>query len=336
MATFPPAGRRGLRHAAAILTLLLAGSGTLAADLLVVSQTGADLARIDASGGVRHLPLDAAPAGVAVDGSGTAAAVSHPDLGRLTLVDLGRGAVARSHDLGGQPFGLAFTGDGRLLVTDWAGGRLSRIDPASGAAEHLAVGAAPSAVVVDAARGLAYTVDRESDRVSRVDLSTFTVTATAPTGRAPFAAALSSDGARLHVANVQSGDLSVVDTATMRETARVAIGGMPYGVAVDPASGRVLVTDQEGGRLVVVDAAAAAVERTIRVGDYPEAVVVDAESRRAHVANWFSDTVSQVDLDTLEVHTIAVAAGPRMLALVPGPSAETGPAGTAAAPEPAP
>ncbi|ODN71799.1 YncE family protein [Methylobrevis pamukkalensis] len=286
-------------------------------EILVVSQGAATLTRLPADGSPRLLALARAPAGIAVDAAGRVAAVSHPELGQVSLIDLGEDTVSDGLDIGGQPFGIAFTEEGRLLVTDWSRDLLVRLDPATGEAEELAVGTAPSAVVVDAARGIAYTVDRESDRVSRVDLAGFSVTGTAGVGRAPFAAALSADGAWLHVANVQSGDVSIVDTASMTEVARVAIGGMPYGVAVDPATGLVLVTDQEGGRLVMVDPQARRVRGEVRVGDYPEAVAVTGDGR-AHVANWFSDTVATVDLATLKVESTEVAAGPRMLAVLRG------------------
>ena len=92
---------------------------------------------------------------------------------------------------------------------------------------------------------------------------------------------------------------------------------MPYGVAVSPDGGLILVTNQQGGTLVVVDATDGMWRATVRVGRYPEGVVIAEAS--AYVANWFSDSVSVIDMATLrETARIAVPDGPRSLAVARG------------------
>ena len=253
---------------------------------------------------------------MAITADGRRAAVSHPDIGRISLVALDSFLPAGQVDIGGQPFGLAFLPDDSLLVTDWSGNRLSRVAP-DGGQRHLAVGRAPSAVLVDAARGLAYTIDRESDRLTRIDLDAFAVTGVVALGQAPFAGALSPDGRRAFVANVRSGDLSVIDLERMTETARLPLTGMPYGVAVDAAARLVLVTDQEAGTLVAFDLDDLHHRWTARVGDYSEGVGIIAPGRTAIVANWGSDSVSLVDLLTARSRAFDLPEGPRMIATHP-------------------
>ncbi len=52
----------------------------------------------------------------------------------------------------------------------------------------------------------------------------------------------------------------------------------------------------------------------IKVGSYPEGIAVTRDGRKAYVANWFSDTVSVIDIETAkEIRRIRCAAGPRVI-----------------------
>ncbi|BBE74453.1 YncE family protein [Oharaeibacter diazotrophicus] len=307
--------------AAVLLALTLTFPAVAAprpAAFVVVSQAAGVVTGRDGEGAeTARLALDKAPAAVVVDAARRRAYVSEPEVGAVAVVDLDGFARAGTLAVGGQPFGLAVRPAGRLLVTDWSADTLTEVDPAGGAARTVAVGQAPSAVVVGPDDRFAYTVDREADQVSVVDLSDFSVVATVDVGRAPFAAALAPGGRRLYVANVQSSDLSVIDLAFRREIARIPIGGMPYGVAISPDGGRIAVTDQEGGRLVLIDARSLAPAGAATVGDYAEGVVALPAVGAFAVANWFSDTVSLVGFDGRSVSHVPVPKGPRMLAALP-------------------
>ncbi|QIB35768.1 YncE family protein [Ancylobacter pratisalsi] len=286
----------------------------------VVSQQAGVVSLVDVGQGrvVRTLPVPRVPASLAASPDGRGLYVSHPDLGLVSHVDLGTGRV-KSFGVGREPFGLAVAqGGAAVLVTDWDGQVLIRVDTASGRETgRVDVGRAPAHVVVDEARGLAYVAARESNAVSIVDIAAMTRTASVPVGTAPFALALSPDGRRLYVANVRSNDLSVVDTVTHRETARVKVGLMPYGVAVTPDGARILVTSQQSGTLIVVDAASLEVADRIRIGSFPEGLAVRMASSVLAV-DWAGDEVSEVDLETGTVKArIKVGAGPRTVILLP-------------------
>lgn len=285
---------------------------------VVVSQTAGVLTGHASDGTLTgRVQLDRAPAAVVVSADGETAFVSQPESGSISLVRLADFTRAGIWRVGGQPFGLAQLPGGNLLVADWSGDRLAEVDAEGRTVREVAVGDAPSAVVLSADGRRAYTLDRESDGLSVVDLASFTVEETIDVGRAPFAAALSKDGRRLFVANVQSNDLSVVDLVFRQEIARIPVGGMPYGVAVGDGGRTVAVTDQSGGRLVLVEARSLTLKGIATVGDYAEGVVaLDAEGAFV-VANWFSDTVSIVSTDGRSVSHVPVASGPRMLAVVP-------------------
>ncbi|MCJ2034509.1 YncE family protein [Methylobacterium sp. J-068] len=290
-----------------------------AENVYVASQGAGTLVALAPGSAVSGTPLRVAdgPAQVAA-GPGRRLYLTHPDTHRVTVVDESGGSVLRTYSVPGQPFGIAVSADGtHLFVGDWSGDRVMRLSAETGALEEtVAVGKEPAALVLDR-RGRLYVADRESRQVSVIDTATMARVAVVPVGAAPFALGLNPAEDRLYVANVRSGDVSVIDTATRKAVATFAVGGMPYGVAVSPDGGRVLVTNQQAGTLVVLDARDGTTRATVPVGRYPEGVAV--AGAQAYVANWFSDSVSVVDLTSLrETARIAVPDGPRSLAVPQG------------------
>ena len=301
---------------AAFLTGSISGP-VLAQAVYVVSQEGGTLTPVAPPGAA--IPVGKGPAQAAAGPDGRLY-LAHPDTHTISVVEGAPGRVVARLPFAGQPFGIAVARDGRsLFVGDWSGHRVVRLSSTTGAVEgSVAVGRDPAGLVLDG-RGRIYVADRESRQVSVVDTATMTRVGTIPVGEGPFSLALNPAQDRLYVANVRSGDLHAVDTATLAVVARAVLGGMPYGVAVSDDGARILVTNQQAGTLVVLDAALSPVA-TIPVGRYPEGVAVSHD--RAYVANWFSDSVSVVDLATLaETGRLPVGEGPRGLAIL-SPSKE--------------
>lgn len=304
------------------LVVLLAGFGLARASpvrvplVYVASQGAGAMVALEAGAAASGAPLPVArsPAQIAA-GPEARLYLTHPDTRQITVVDGKAGSVLRTLSVPGQPFGIAASRDGRsLFVGDWSGNRVIRVDAATGGLEgEVAVGKDPAALVLDGG-GRLYVADRESRQVSVIDTARMERIATVPVGEAPFALALDPAEERLYVANVRDGTVSVVDTAEIRTLATLKVGGMPYGVAVSADGARILVSNQQGGTLVVLDARTGAVQAVVPVGRYPEGVAAAGE--RAYVANWFSDSVSVIDLETLrETARIPVPEGPRSLVI---------------------
>ncbi|MRI54188.1 YncE family protein [Methylobacterium sp. DB1607] len=297
--------------------LLLAGPPARrpaqAATVFVASQQGAQVTRVEAGAVAGRTPVAGAPATVAAGGGSVF--LTHPDGHAITVADAATGAVLRRLPYKGQAFGLAASADGKsLFVADWSGNRVDRLSAADGTVEASAeTGRDPAHITLDRA-GRLYVADRESHRVSVFDGARMTRLATIPVGTAPFALALSPDEGRLYVGNVRSNSLTVIDTGALKAFATVPAGAMPYGIGVSPDGARVLVTNQPAATVTVLDAGTLEIAATIGVGRYPEGIVI--EGGRAYVANWFSDSVSVLDLATLkEITRLPVAEGPRSLAV---------------------
>jgi YVTN family beta-propeller protein len=295
----------------ALLILLTAGPATGQA-VVVASQQGARLTRIEGEAVAGAFTVLASPAVVAADGHGRLY-VSHPDGHAVSVIEPD-GAVRRL-SLRAQAFGLAVEPDGsRLYVGDWSGNRVLCLSPATGVVEaEIPVGPDPAGLVLGGP-GRLYVAEREGRSVGVIDTGAMRRVSGLPVGDGPFALAYDPALARLYVANVRSNDVTVFDTAVGRVLATIPAGTAPYGVAVVPGSGRVLVTNQHAATVSVIDAVALTVAATIPVGRYPEGVAILGGF--AYVANWFSDDVSVIDLAALkETRRLPVAEGPRTLAV---------------------
>lgn len=311
---------------ALLLGLALLTNPALAADadepplIAIVSQQAARLSLVDPASAtiIGQVALDKVPAGVAVTRDGRTAYVTHPDLGRISAVDLTALRVDHSFKLGREPFGIVIDPiSGDLIVTDWSADALIRIDAATGTeVARVAVGRSPAGLVVDQRGERVYVADRESNTVSVIDIRSMQRVASFPVGRAPFALALSPDQSRLYVANVRSNDLSVLALPSGRELSRPHVGLMPYGVAV--TAGGVAVTNQQGGKLAWLDAGTLEVTNETKIGDYPEGIIT-LTSRQVALALWADDAlcIASRDVRTGCDAMIRVPAGPRLLAAVP-------------------
>jgi len=301
----------------AALALSPAAEAAAAERIYVLSQAGAALSEVEDGTDVLQysIPLDKAPAALALAPDAPLAYVTHPDLGRVSVVDLGARRVISTFKSQGSPFGLAVARGGRIFVGDWNGSHVTVIDDGATPGRTIEVGRAPAHLLLTPDERMLFVANRESDTVSAVRTDTLAVAATIAVGRAPFAMALSPDASRLYVGNVQGGTVSVIDTKALAVIETLQSGAMPYGAAVTPDGQRVLVTNQQASTLSVLESRGGPLP-PIKVGGYPEGLAATGDGARAYVANWFSDDISVVDLRTLaEVRRIKCPAGPRGVAV---------------------
>jgi YVTN family beta-propeller protein len=275
------------------------------------------VAVIDAKGEViAHTPVAKGPAGIAASPDGRFVYVTHPEEGRVTVIDGRNFSVAHEWPFAGTPFGMAASpGGDRLVVSDWSRNVAVLLDARTGARlAETQVGQSPAGVAVDAATGRVYVANRESNTVSVLELEGLRPVASVPVGVAPFAVAVAPDGGRVIVANVRSADISVIDARTLTVTSFPSGGKSPYGVAVF-ASDRAAIVNQQSGKASFVDTNGGGVLAEVKVGLYPEGAALAPDGRSVWVANWFSGDVSVISLDNFrESRRIHVGRGPRYIA----------------------
>ncbi|MGQ4273746.1 YncE family protein [Terrihabitans sp. B22-R8] len=286
----------------------------------VISQQAGtvSIVAVDELRALRTIAVPGVPAGGAASPDGRSLWISHPDLGKISRIDLTTDMVM-TFEIGGEPFGLVVTADGgSVLSTDWAANALIRIDTTSGReTARTEVGRSPAHIALDARRALAYVADRESNSVSVVDIVSMTRVGTIEVGTGPFALALSPDGMRLYVGNVRSNDVSVIDTMARREIKRLKTGLMPYGVSVSADGARIAVTNQQSGTLSIIDGVSLEVQAPARIGAAPEGVTFISPVC-VLVVDWSKDEIISLDPARItNVRRLKVGAGPRAVIAIP-------------------
>lgn len=201
--------------------------------------------------------------------------------------------VAGVFATGSEPHGIAVA-PGRIYVANftgmWQPGTVSVLDSLSGQplAAPIAVGLAPNGVAYNAANGMLYVANRDSNSVSVIDTATLRVAATLPVGAQPNGVALDSATNRVYVANWGSNDISVIDAASNRVLGqRISVGSQPAMIAANAALGRVYVTNHGASTLTIIRSADNTAERTIGLADVPSpyGVAADTQTGRVYVAS---------------------------------------------------
>lgn len=276
---------------------------------VITSQNAGAVTLVDPADGsvLVTVPMPGKPAAVAVDRQGRSYVVA-VDTALLHVLGPDGGTI-RQIALPGAPFGVAVNPISRMIyVSDWEGTQIHEVDSEAGLIlRSFQTGAAPSGIAVTPDGQMIVTADRDANQISLIDAASGEAQ-TVAVGEHPFGVSI-YDG-RAFVANVLADSVSVVDMVDRRVIATIPVGERPYAVAF--AGGRGFVTNQYAESVTVFDAASYAVLTTIMVGEYPEGIAATADETRVLVANWFSDTVSVIDVQTLTVvQDIDMPEGPR-------------------------
>ncbi len=296
------------------LALFLAvSSGTALADTAYITcQNGNELSRIDLTEmqETARWPLPGKPAGVAVGTNNNLFTVS-ADSKTVRRLSMKTGETLSQIILDGGPIGIAADAQrGRLFVSDWYNARLWVLGTTTLEIQaELPTGTSPAGIAISDDGRFVASADKDADQVSVFDAETLHLLHRIAVGIRPFGLRFAPNGL-LFVGNVGSNDISLLDAESGKILATVPVGERPYGIAF--ANNRAFVTNQYANTLTVISLDTLELEATIDVGEYPEGIDVTAEGDVLVIANWFDNTVSFVDPDTLSViRTLETCDGPR-------------------------
>lgn len=240
----------------------------------------------------------------------------------------GQNPAVRERELtiGRGPIGDLAVGTAGALVTNPGDDTVSILDPATlSFATHLVAGE-PVAAVASEAQAFVATTSEDEDRLSVIDLSTGTVTATFPLAGPATALAVGPDGQRVYAGQDDEGRVAVavIDTGAER-VSTIELGSGPGAgidaLRVDPTGKRLVaaVTDERGSQLIIVDAETAWVRRVVPVGSpirdiaHVGSAVYVLTSDRA-----VGGAVQVIDLSTYTVtDTVTLGGAPTQLAMSP-------------------
>jgi len=140
---------------------------------------------------------------------------------------------------------VAFSPDGRAAyVTNHTGNSLSVIDTRSAkVVSEIAVGRAPTGVVVSPDGKTVFAANTRAHSVSFVDAEQGKVVAEVKCGYEPMGLCISPDGKKLYSANFISDDVSVIDVSQRKETGRIKVGRSPMFMALTPDGKTLLVNN---------------------------------------------------------------------------------------------
>ena len=276
--------------------------------------------------------------------------------GEVVVIDTDRDAVLAK--IPGLPavHGLAGTPDGRFLIAgsyqERAPGAEMPAKPSAVSEEEHAAhhGAAPAPKAADAAVStvsvvrtadgavvrridvpgavhhvavspdgrLAVVTHPNEGTISAINLRSYDVVATVPTGPFTNYAAFGPNGRTVYVSNAGDGTVSAVDTGEWNVRWSAAVGASPEHVVLSTDGESLYVNNVDDGTVSVVDIGTRKVAKTIPVGDTLHGIDLSDDGRTLFVAALGDDKVVGVDLATGTYRSTRLAPAPYHLAAVRG------------------
>jgi len=242
----------------------------------------------------------------------------------LGIVDADTRKLVKRVKVGGNPYNLAFSPDGRYVyVLDWSSDSSEdEVIMYDIKAEHVAgrveVSTWPAHGVFTHDGKTFYVSSETAGNVAAIDTATRKVIATVPTGGDAMGLALTADGKVLYAAAGENRSLVKIDTATNRPIGTIPLPGIVHDVVLTPDGQYLFATLRKSNRLVVVRTAEDKVAAVIPQPAYPDLVTMEPSGRYALVTNRYANAVTVISLETLkQVRSIHVGKAPHGMALRP-------------------
>ena len=197
----------------------------------------------------------------------------------VSVVDVSTLSVIREIPVGREPFGLAFSPDGRR----------------------------------------AFVANAQSSEVSVIDATRHRlIQSIGIPSELPVWVAVAPDGTYVYVTNERSDDITVIASASNRVVGRIPVGKGPAGIAISPDSRYAYVANEGSNNVSLIDLQREVVVNTIPVGRVPQGLALSPDGAWVYVANFGGNSVSAVAAARNEVAAeIAVGEGPVGLAVSP-------------------
>ena len=248
------------------------------------------------------------------------------DKGRdLGVIDVEARKLVRRVKIGGNPYNLAFTPDGRsLYVLDWSSDTSNdevimydlRTEKIEGRVE---VSTWPAHGVFSRDGRLFYVSGESAGDVTVIDTAKREIVGRIVHGGGDaMGLALRADGKVLYAAAGENKAILKIDTATNTVAGTIPIPGIVHESTLTLDGKFLYVTLRKANKVVVVRTEDDRIVATIPQRGYPDLVTMEPTGRYALVTNRYADLVSVIDLKThTQIRTIAVGKAPHGMALRP-------------------
>jgi YVTN family beta-propeller protein len=307
----PPVRKLGVTL---LLAAALCGAGPAAAATLYITNTKSESVSIidtDTLEVVGTIPLGKGkPNRIVFHPDGKTAWVVYDKTHDLGVIDAETRKLVRRVKVGGNPYNLNFTPDGRqLLVLDWSSDTSNDevifYDlKAEKIAGRIEVSTWPAHSVFSRDARLVYVSGETAGDVTVIDAATLQmVNRIVHGGGDAMGLALTADGKTLYAAAGENKAILRIDTASHKVVGEIPLPGIVHEATLTLDGQFIYATLRKVNKLVV---------------GYPDLVTMEPGGRYALVTNRYADLVSVIDVKShAQVKTIAVGRAPHGMALRP-------------------
>jgi YVTN family beta-propeller protein len=243
----------------------------------------------------------------------------------LGMIDAEARKLVKRVKIGGNPYNLNFTPDGRhLLVLDWSSDTSNdevifydlRSDKIDGRVE---VSTWPAHSIFSRDARLLYVSGETAGDVTVIDaVARATVGRIVHGGGDAMGLALAADGKTLYVAAGENKRILKIDTATSKIVGEIGLPGVVHEATLTLDGKFLYTTLRKLNKVVVIRTADDRIVATIPQKGYPDLVTMEPSGRYALVTNRYADQVTVIDLAShTQVRAIAVGKAPHGMALRP-------------------
>lgn len=238
------------------------------------------------------------PRNVAFDAAGTTGVVTDGN-GNVLFLDR-QGTVNRTLPLNGEPYGVAISSTGEVLVArvladsvspmmlaDQGFGQGISVEPAGGTVTcHTVFGQAmgPVHVAFNPAGTRAYVTEQFGNAVSVLDAAHRTLVATVRLGDGGFNLGVAPDGQHVY-ATTAGGGVIVIATASNTVVGSMRVGSSPNGVAFSPDGGTVYISSRDAGTVTAFSTSTLHQTAAYFVGGRPQRLSVSHDGKTLYAAN---------------------------------------------------
>src|SRR5438876_6152227 len=312
-----------------LLAALLTGALPASAATLFITNTKSDSVSVidtDTLEVVGTIPVGKGkPNRIVFHPDGKTAWVVYDKSHDLGVIDAEGRKLLKRVKIGGNPYNLAFTPDGRhLLVLDWSSDTSNdevivydlRAEKIDGRVE---VSTWPAHGVFSRDGRLFYVSGESAGDVTVIDTAKREIVGRVVHGGGDaMGLALKADGKVLYAAAGENKAILKIDTATNKVVGTIPLPGIVHESTLTLDGKFLYVTLRKANKLVVIRTEDDKIVATIPQRGYPDLVTMEPAGRYALVTNRYADLVAVIDLKThAQVRTIAVGKAPHGMALRP-------------------
>lgn len=243
----------------------------------------------------------------------------------IGVVDTETRTLRRRVKIGGNPYNLAFTPDGRyLVVLDWASetstDEVIFYDVVAGRIDgRVEVSTWPAHAVFSPDGTRLYVSGETAGDLTVIDVASRTIAARVVHGGGDaMGLAPSVDGKVLYAAAGENRAIVKIDTATHQPVGTIPLPGIVHEATLTLDGKYLYATLRRANRVVVVRTADDKIVASIPQKAWPDLVIMEPGGRHAFVTNRYADLVTVIDVTThKQVHAIPVGKAPHGMALRP-------------------